>query len=225
MIVFTGPSWDNALGGNDDIEKGNYNSSFSYYATYDGWLYVLVGTGDRTPPDIYDSNYTLLCENSTEPFSVSGTPRPTATPEATSTATPSPTATAPGSPVATPTPETQPQGLTVRALTTPTPPAPVTPSPRFVPIRVLVYYDGNGDRQPGAGEGVAGISVQTHEVASNELLAQGFTDEQGNLEFTVSAQGPVRVSIPFLAFSHLATGAEASVQVRVPALSLPEGTP
>jgi hypothetical protein len=230
MIVFTGPSWDQALGGNDDIEKGNYNSTFSYYATYDGWLYVLVGTGDRTPPDVYDSDYTLRCENSTTAFETSGTRQPTATPDSsgklpspmpTATATP----TAPGSPVATPTPEPQTQALTVRSLTTPTPVAPVTPSPRFIPIRLLVYYDGNGDRQPGAGEGVAGISVQTHEVASNELLAQGFTDEQGSLEFTASAQGPVRISIPFLAFSHLVTGSEASVQVRVPARSLPEGTP
>jgi hypothetical protein len=62
-------------------------------------------------------------------------------------------------------------------------------------------------------------------VASNELLAQDFTDEQGNLEFTVSAQGPVRISIPFLGFSHLVTGAEANIQVRVPPRSLPGGIP
>jgi hypothetical protein len=223
MIVFTGPSWDQAIGGNDDIEKGNYNSAFNYYATYDGWLYVLIGTGDRTPPDIYDSDYTLLCEKSTEPFSVTRAPSPTPTPEATSRATATPTPTTAGSPVATPTPETQ--GLTVRPLTTPTPVVPTTPAPRFVPVRLLVYYDGNGDGLPGAGEGIAGISAQAYEVASNELLAQDFTDEQGNLEFTVSAQGPVRISIPFLGFSHLVSGAEASIQVRVPPHSLPGGTP
>jgi hypothetical protein len=108
---------------------------------------------------------------------------------------------------------------------TPTPAAPATPAPRFLPIRLIVYYDGNGDGQPGAGEGIAGISAQAHEVMSNELLAQDFTDTQGSLEFTVSAQGPVRISIPFLGFSHLATGAEASVQVRVPPQSPPGGTP
>jgi hypothetical protein len=222
MIMFSAPSWDSAIAGNDDIEKGNYNSALTYYATYDGWLYVLVGTGDRTPPDTTDSSYTLLCEKSIEPFSAPGTPRPTATPE-TPSPPDTPTPTAPGSPVTTPTPETQ--ELTVRPLTTPTPVAPVTPSPRFVPIRLLVYYDGNGDRQPGAGEGIAGISAQAYEVASNELLAQDFTDEQGSLEFTVSAQGPVRISIPFLAFSHLVAGAEASIQVRVPPRSLPGGAP
>jgi hypothetical protein len=108
---------------------------------------------------------------------------------------------------------------------TPTPAAPSTPTPRFVPIRLFVYYDGNGDGQLGAGEGIAGISAQAYEVMSNELLAQGFTDEQGSLEFTVSAQGPVRISIPFLGFSYLVTGAEASIQVRVPPHSLPGGTP
>jgi hypothetical protein len=223
MIMFNGPSWDNTIAGNDDIEKGNYNSALNYYATYDGWLYVLVGTGDRTPPDITDSSYTLVCEKSTEPFSATGAPRPTATPEAPSAATATPTPTTSGSPVATPTQETQ--ELTVRPLTTPAPAAPATPSPRFVPIRLLVYYDGNDDGQPGAGEGIAGISAQAYEVASNELLAQDFTDEQGSLEFTVSAQGPVRISIPFLGFSHLVTGGQANIQVRVPPRSLPGGTP
>ena len=216
IIMFSGPSWDSAIAGNDDVAKGNYNSSLTYYATYDGWLYVLVGTGDRTPPDTTDSSYTFICEKSTESFSAESTPRPTPT-SAAPTATP--TATTSGSPVATPTPESQ--ELTVRPLTTPTPPAPVTPSPRFVPVRLLVYYDGNGDGQPGAGEGIAGVSAQAYEIASNQLLAQGFTDEQGSLEFTVSAQGPVRIGIPFLAFSHLVTGAEADIQVRVPPRSLP----
>jgi hypothetical protein len=226
MIMFNGPSWDNAVAGNDDIEKGNYNSALNFYATYDGWLYVLVGTGDRTPPDITDSSYTLICEMSTESFSATRTPRPTATPDPSGklpSPVPTATPTSGGSPVATPTPETQ--ELTVRPLTTPTPAVPATPAPRFVPIRLLVYYDGNGDRQRGAGEGIAGVSAQAYEVASNELLAQDFTDEQGSLEFTVSAQGPVRISIPFLGFSHLVSGAEASIEVRVPPRSLSGGTP
>jgi hypothetical protein len=223
MIMFNGPSWDNAIAGNDDIEEGNYNSAISYYATYNGWLYVLVGTGDRTPPDVTDSSYTLLCEKSTTPFSATRTPGPTATRRAENNGTATPTATASGSPVATATPGTQ--ELTVRPMMTPTPAAPSTPTPRFVPIRLFVYYDGNGDGQLGAGEGIAGISAQAYEVMSNELLAQGFTDEQGSLEFTVSAQGPVRISIPFLGFSYLVTSAEASIQVRVPPHSLPGGTP
>jgi hypothetical protein len=226
MIMFNGPSWDNAIAGNDDIEKGNYNSALNFYATYDGWLYVLVGTGDRTPPDVTDSSYSLICEMSTEPFPAAGAPRPTGTPDPSGklpSPVPTATPTTGGSPVATPTPGT-PQ-LSVRRLTTPVPTGPVTPSPRFVPISLLVYYDSNGDGQPGAGEGIAGVSAQAYEVASNELLAQDFTNEQGSLEFTVSAQGPVRVSIPFLGFSHLVGGPEANIQVRVPPRSASGGTP
>ena len=135
--------------------------------------------------------------------------------------TPTATPTRAESPVATPTPESQ--ELSIRPLTTPTPPA--TPPARFVPMSLLVYYDANDDGQPGAGEGITGISAQAYEVATNELLAQGYTDAQGSLEFTVSAQGPVRISIPFLGFNHLVTGAEANVQVRVPPHSFTGGAP
>lgn len=221
MIMFSGPSWDDAIAGNDDIEPGDYNSALSYYATYEGWLYVLVGTGDRTPTDVYNSDYTLRCDvhtpGQTSTPAPTNTPAPTATPGS-QTATPTPT----GSPTATPTPA---EGLTVRPLTTPTPVAATTPAPRFIPIRLLVYYDANDDHQPGAGEGIAGISAQAYEVATNQLLAQGFTDEQGNLEFTVAAQGPVRVSVPFFGFSQLAAGEGASIYLRIPSQPLPGGAP
>jgi hypothetical protein len=209
MIVFNGPSWDHAVGGNDDVSTSDYNSAFNYYATYSGWLYVLVGTGDRTPSDLLASNYTLRCERSTTPFSAIGTPRPTATPRATPTAA--------TSPISTPTRETQ--ALSVRALTTPTPIP--TSIHRFLPIDLLVYYDANDDGQPGAGEGITGIRAQAYEVTTNELLAQGFTDSDGQLSFSVSSQGSVRLAIPFLGFSHLIPGRtdsqeRASVRVRVP---------
>lgn len=207
----------NGIAGNDDVTPGDYNSALSYYASYDGWLYVLVGTGDRTPSDINNSNYTLLCQRKT--------------PGQDNTPTPTPT---PGSPDATPVPTSPPaatapvQDLTVRPMTTPTPhsgPA-ATPAPSFIPINLLVYYDSNDDHQPGAGEGIAGISAQAYEAATNQLLAQGFTDEQGNLEFTVSAQGPARVSIPFFGFSQLVAGEEgASIYLRIPPQMLPEETP
>ncbi|MDY6875273.1 MAG: PPC domain-containing protein [Chloroflexota bacterium] len=217
MIVFNGPSWDNAVGGNDDVEPGNYDSYFAYYSTYEGWLYLLVGTGDRTPSNIYDSNYTLRCDMRM--------PGQTSTPESTGAPTPAPTSdsqaatpTLSSSPVATPVPS---EDLTVRTLTTPTPVPATTPAPRFIPISLLVYYDANDDHQAGAGEGIAGVSAQAYEAATNQLLAQGFTDEQGGLEFTVAAQGPVRVSVPFLGFSQLMAGEGASIYVRVPPKSFP----
>jgi hypothetical protein len=211
MIVFTGPSWDDAVGGNDDREPGDLNSYFSYYATYTGWLYVLVGYGDRTPSDIYNSSYTLECQAEV-PGEPTATPRPAATSGPAATSTPRSTSAPP-----TNTPFV---GLSIRPLTTPTP-KPETPSqPELVPINLLIYYDANGDGQPGAGEGVAGIGAQAYEVATNSLLAQGVTDEQGYLEFTVQAQGPVRVTVPFFGYSRLVTE-ETTIRLRVLSPALP----
>jgi hypothetical protein len=210
----------NTIAGNDDVEPGNFNSYLAYFATYEGWLYLLVGTGDRTPPNLADSDYTLRCDMEI-PGQATATPGPTNTPAPGATATPRP-------PDATPTPfptPTPPEELSIRPLTTPTPAPVTTPAPRFIPIRLLIYYDGNDDRQPGAGEGISGISVQAYEVVTNQLLAQDFTDDLGNLEFTVAAQGPVRVSVPFFSFSQLVAGEGASVYLRVPPHPRAEGTP
>jgi len=78
------------IGGNDDIKEGDLNSTFSYYALYEGWLYVLIGTGNRTPSDISNSNYTLRCDRKT-PNEATETPdsEPTGTP--TGETTPMPT--------------------------------------------------------------------------------------------------------------------------------------
>ncbi len=229
MILFSGPSWDQAIGGNDDIEPCNYNSRVDYYATYSGWLYVLVGTGDRTPSDVMNSNYSLQCKKSTTPFLDAPTPQAEATDD-TSGKLPSPvpttTPTQVESPVSTPTPEAQ--GLSIRSLTTPTPVP--TPGQRFVRIDLLVYYDANDDGQAGAGEGIRGISAQAYDIATDELLGQGSTDAQGGLSLTVASRGPVRVTIPFLGFSRLIqrpmeADEEVGIQVRLPPRSIPGGSP
>nr|HID14048.1 hypothetical protein [Anaerolineae bacterium] len=96
-----------------------------------------------------------------------------------------------------------------------------------LPEAQLIGHGGSqfDDHQPGAGEGIAGISAQAYEAATNQLLAQGFTDEQGSLEFTVAAQGPVRVSVPFFGFSQLVAGEGASIYLRIPPQMLPGGVP
>jgi hypothetical protein len=215
VIVYDGNQ--NAIGGNDDVELGDYRSRFAYFSTYEGWLYILVGHGGRLPTrELESSDYKIRCEKA-----VPGQATATATPKSQPTAAPG-TPTPSESPITTPTPS---EGLTVRPLTTPTPVPVTTPAPRFIPITLLVYYDANDDRQPGAGEGITGISAQAYEVATNQLLAQGFTDERGNLEFTVASSGPVRVSVPFFGFSQLVAGEGASIYVRVPPQQLPRGAP
>jgi hypothetical protein len=206
----------NPIGGNDDVAPGNFNSYFAYYATYEGWLYLLVGTGDRVPPNVNNSDYTFRCDIETgdddeddDGDEATSTPRPdeTSAPPRTPTPTRQP-------PTATPRPE-----ISFRVLTTPTPVPAATPTPssRFMPIRVLIYYDGNDDFQPGAGEGITNISVQVYEAATGQFKAQGVTDDQGSLEMTVSSAGPVRVTVPFFGFSQLVAGDEgASIYLRIP---------
>ena len=209
----------NALGGNDDVAPGDYNSAFSHYATYSGWLYLLVGYGNRMPSNIAESSYTLSC-NTSQP----GDATPTAQAAVPPTATPQPGTGPTSTPVPVATPEPAPQ-LSVRVLATPAPGAVVTPAPRFVPVALLVYYDANDDGQLGAGEGIGGVSAQVYDAATNQLLAQGSTDDRGNLEFTVAAQGPVRVSIPFLGFSQLMAAHGGSIYVRVAPASSAGGAP
>ena len=197
----------NAIGGNDDVSLGNLNSSFAYYSTYEGWLYILVGTGDRTPTDLYDSDYTLRCAREV-PGQPTSTPAPTQEgpdPTAQPTAIPSPT------PTVTP-PAAQ---LDVRTLATPAPPSTEEPSLHFIPVDLIVYYDANDDRSSGAGEGVAGVLVLAYDTATGEEIAQGFTDELGHLEFTAAAEGVVRLSIPYLGVSHLVGEGSGTVYVRI----------
>jgi hypothetical protein len=195
----------NGISGNDDVELGDYSSRISYYSTYEGWLYVLVGHGGRLALiDVENSTYSIRCDK--------GVPNQ-ATP--TSTATPhhvTPTA-SPSSALPTPTPQPL---LSVRVMATPTPAPGTSLVPRSVVVNLLVYYDGNDDATPGAGEGVAGISAQVQESVSGQLLAQAFTDELGTVRFRVTAAGPVQLSVPFLGFSQVVGGSEASVFVRVP---------
>jgi hypothetical protein len=201
----------NALGGNDDIEPGNLNSRFAYYSSYEGWLYVLVGYGNRTPPDIYNSDYTLECT-----LSVPGqpSPTPTNTPRPGETATPTPTSS--GSALPTPPGGGTGNGLTVRPMSTPTPrPTPEAPSLHFVPVNMIVYYDANNDNESGAGEGVAGVLVLAYDTATGEEIAQGFTDELGHLEFTAAAEGLVRLRIPYLGISYVIGEESDTVYVRI----------
>jgi hypothetical protein len=204
----------NALGGNDDATPGDYNSAFSYLATYEGWLYLLVGTGDRTPSSLLNSNYTLRCDTGV-PGQATATSVPESTPEPAAEATRTPVRATAVVPAA---------GLTVRPLTTPTPGVAEPATSRFVPVVLLVYYDANDDRQAGAGEGIPGISAYAYEAATNQLLAQAFTDDVGSLKFTVSASGAVRVDVPFFGFSQSVTGDSASIYLRVPPHAVLSGT-
>ncbi|MCS7281851.1 MAG: hypothetical protein NZ769_00610 [Anaerolineae bacterium] len=207
----------NPLGGNDDATPGDYRSRISYLSTYEGWLYVLVGHGGRFPyAEVANSTYSLRCS-----MEVPGlpTPAPTVPPRPTSTPapkdwTPTPETFVSPPPTATPIAAAD---LSIRLLSTPTPPAPLaTPVPRFVPMTVVIYYDANNDRAPGAGEGVIGLRILFFDTFANERVGEGTTDENGRLETTLSVRGAVRISVPYLGINRVVSEESASIYIRIP---------
>lgn len=228
MIIYNGNR--NAIGGNDDRELGDYSSRLSYYSTYEGYLYVEIGHGGRlSMPDVTESDYSLECTMSVpgpvgtvtpapdkDDTPVAPTPRPTATP------------TPPSSPIATPTDSGSGGNtveLTIRPLTTPAAATP-TPTPGgFRTFGVLVYYDGNQDGQPGAGEGIPGFFVRVLSTEDGTELARGYTDEQGRISFNVSTVGPVRALVPLLGLDRYVDAATPEVVVRISPLPVPDAIP
>jgi hypothetical protein len=229
MVMYSGPGEAYFVAANDDIALADFNSRLSYYATFEGFVYLLVGQGDRMDArDTVQSDYTLTCDLSA---GISLTPAPNKEPTPSyPTITPQPTAT-PGSatsPIATPRPPETTDAertLSFRLITRPDPPTP-TPAPSgFRTFRVQVYFDGNLDGQLGAGEGVTGFYVIILSSDSGEELAQGYTDEQGQLSFTVPTISTVRVLIPLLGFDRLAEASKPDVTVRIIPPTLPDSIP
>ncbi len=225
----------NPIGGNDDRALGDYSSYYSYYSTYEGWLYVEVGHGGRlSVSDIADSEYKLRCQM-TAPGAVGTvtpapgkdpitppvvTPRPTATPTPVTSPLPTPTDNGNGNGTGGSTVE-----LSIRPLTTP---VPLTPTPTPGGVRtfgLLIYYDANQDGQPGAGEGVSGFFARALSTTNGTELARGYTDEQGRISFSVPTVGPVRVLVPLLGMDRYVDASTPELIVRISPLPVPSTIP
>ena len=228
MVMYRGPGEEYFISANDDIQLGNFNSRLSYYATFEGYVYLLVGQGNRmAAPDTTSSDYKLNCKLG---VGISVTPPPDKGPGPTPsnpTATPQPTPTPrPNqSPLATPTPPAPNRTLSFRLITRPDPPTPSPEPSGFRTFRVQIYFDGNYDGQLGAGEGVTGFYVIVLSSDSSEEMAQGYTDEQGQLSFTVPTISTVRVLIPLLGFDRLVEASKPDVTVRIIPPMLPNTMP
>jgi hypothetical protein len=90
---------------------------------------------------------------------------------------------------------------------------------------VVIYYDENLDGQVGAGEGVAGFYVRVLAPENKAELARGYTDEQGQLSFTVPTVGVVQVAVPLLGFDRLVEATKPEVNIRIAPPSLPSAIP
>ena len=223
----------NGIGGNDDRAPGDFSSEVSYYASYTGWLFVLVGPVVPIPyADSFLYTYSVQCTE----MLATPTPPPAATqPPYTGppivrppTATPTPPATSPVLTVTVPI-----AIATVPTITpTPTPNVVILPLPtstppvgagRTVDFDLTVYFDANQNFTPELTEGVENVAVAVYDNTTNELLAFGYTNEAGVIRFSsLVVSGAVRVSIPYLQFNQVGTGT-SNVFIRVAPFLVPGG--
>lgn len=212
----------NGINGNDDVNRaaGDLSSSVSYYVTFEGWLYSLVGEGFSRPlSEQAVTGYSFECTIGTQ-FTPTPAPTPTDLPNV---------------PTRTPVPPTPTETLIPTPTLTPTPPfVKVEPLPTAtlpglpmaqVPVSLLAYYDANNSNKYDPGEGIVGISARVVDLTTGKLLAQGLTDETGRVAFTVSAPGAVQLVVPYLSFSDIILPSGKAVTVRVSGRDLPRAIP
>ncbi|WP_420631138.1 Calx-beta domain-containing protein [Candidatus Leptofilum sp.] len=225
--------------GNDDKGGLDFGSEVSYFSTYTGWLFIVIGPVNDPPLEEADQHtYDLTCT------AEESTPTPTPFPTSSSsggtggtggtiaTSTPQPT-------VAFPTPFPTPTPIDFAQFFTPTPaPPPVVqfqPLPTSTPIgggsqtatiNVTLYYDSNNNFLPELTEGIVNAAVALYDNATGELLSFGNTNETGVARFTaVNTTGAIRVVVPFLNYSQVVVGDSAEILVRVAPQPLPIGIP
>jgi len=228
MAFYSGPGEQYYIMANDDIELGDFNSRLSYYVTHEGYVYILIGQGTRMDArDTANSDYTVTCDLAvpgTTPYQPGQGPTPNPDKDV---PTPVPTPTPQVSVVATPTPPpvADDRELTFRLVTRPSVATP-TPEPSgFRTFRVVVYFDIDQDGVLGAGEGVTGFFVQVLSPDGRRELAEGYTDDQGQLSFTVPTIGTVRIVVPLLGVDRLIESSKPEVKVRIAPATLPDVIP
>lgn len=217
--------------GNDDRTLGDRSSELSWYATYTGNLYILIGPVGSLPyADTPQTGYDLLCTSAAA----------TATPPPTATLPPAPPSSGGGqfvpSPTPFPTPSVTPETGDAATPTRRPPPVPdFRPLPtatlpagaeQFTTVQVTIYYDSNFNNMPELTEGIMDVAVGLYDNAAGTLVAFGFTNEAGVVRFdSIRSSGAVRVEVPFLNFTQVVTGASANILLRVEPRPLPSGIP
>jgi hypothetical protein len=209
----------NGINGQDDFNRagGDLSSSVSYFVTYEGWLYGLIGEGFSRPRSEqaatgYSYECTIGSQNTPTPA-----PTPTDSPNV-PTRTPIPTETPIPSPTLTPTPPF------IKIVPLPTATSPGLPTEQ-VPVSLLAYYDANSSSKYDPGEGIVGVSARVIDLTTGKLLAQGLTDTTGRVSFTVGAPGAVQLLVPFLNFSEIILPSGKAVTIRVNSSELPRAIP
>jgi hypothetical protein len=216
----------NGITGQDDFNRaaGDLSSSVSYYSTFEGWLYGLVGEGFHRPQsEQAGASYSYEC---TIVSQFTPTPAPTATDiPGQPTRTPIPTLTPTTPPTLTPSPTLSPTPPFIKIVPLPT----VTPAGlpgKAIPVSLEVYYDADGNNKPDPGEGVVGVSARVFDLTNGNLLAQGLTDQTGRVNFTVTAAGAVQLVVPYFNFSRIILPESGgAVTIRISPHELPRSIP
>ncbi len=216
----------NGINGSDDINRaaGDLSSSVTYYVTYEGWLFGLVGEGFHRPlSEQAGASYSYECTIDSQ-YTPTPSPTPTYAPgQPTSTPVPTETPTVPPSLTPSPTLSPTPPFIQIVPLPTVTPPGLPTTS---IPVSLQVYYDADGNNKPDPGEGVVGVSARIFDLTDGNLLAQGLTDPTGRVNFTVTAAGAVQLVVPYFNFSRIILPASGGAAViRISPNELPRSIP
>jgi hypothetical protein len=206
----------NGIAGNDDVDPraGELRSRVTVGVTWEGWMYVLVGQGGRGI--VYGSGYSLQCNVGLPP---TPTPTPTRTPRPITEVPPPPTAMP--FPTLIPTPPATPTPLRLRVQALEATPTPAGPR---IEVTVRIYYDANGNGAPDPGEGVIGIPMGLIALRGGRWIAQGTTDEEGQAALMGSAEGAVRLVVPYLGIVRSVESGQ-TVLIRLNPAPLPERLP
>jgi hypothetical protein len=217
------------LAGNDDEAVGVLSSRVTYYATYTGWLYLLVGPNVEVNYNVSDQyEYKLNCFSSFAPPPPA--PQPTSSSSSSSTqaqTAPMPSTTPPAtSGVATVMPlsqqivsvdEVAPQ-ITITSLETAS--TPVAPA---IGSFTVAIHQGSADATDNSSaiEGVGNMPVALYS-AGGDLLAFGYTNNQGDLTVDiVSAGSEVTVVIPYLGLREVVSyPAFTFLEITLPSLEI-----
>lgn len=98
---------------------------------------------------------------------------------------------------------------------------PATPAP-ITPVRLLVYYDANNDRQASVGEGIANVLVLATDKLGQVMMTV-FTNLQGEAVFNITDATITRLVVPFVPGwnTQIRQGQANELTLGLPAVRLP----
>ena len=82
-------------------------------------------------------------------------------------------------------------------------------------INLTLYYDRNGNGQMESDEGIVDVLARAYDAITRELLAIDYTNEMGQLRFSVPSSRPVRLSVPYFGFDQIVTATNSNIQIRI----------